>query len=541
LKGFVHAEAGNLVDGHGEPLVLRGVGLGNWLLPEGYMWMFEPPGPQSPREIESLVQGLVGPVPAAKFWRRFRATFITEEDIARIRAEGMNHVRLPINSHVVMDDDGQLIEPGFTLIDQLIEWCRRHELWVVLDLHGAPGGQTGTNIDDSPCGHPQLFTDERYRALALRLWRALAQRYRNETVVAAYDLLNEPLPNQYQHSYADQLRDLYVELTAAIREVDPNHAISYEGTHWATNWSIFTEMWDPNSILQFHKYWSAPDRPSIKKYLDIGHELGLPIYMGEGGENNLSWIQIAFQLYDDCDISWNFWPWKKVETFTSPCSVDAPAGWSGIVDYAAGKGPKPAAADARQTLDALVDAMSFSRCSYRSEVISALLRRPPLKIPAVGFSFGGAGKSYKTSDAVPLPDFRKDDLVTIRHASDLEPQALEWHYTAGAALTAEEGLIVSLGKGDWVAYDIATTAAAQLQLSVALKPVPAMTVDPQALDISVDGADQEVDPAADGLLARATTSRLEAGRHVLRLTGCAPETLVHSIEVTDVAADLVEH
>ena len=112
LEGFIHAEGGALVDGRGEPLILRGVGLGNWLLPEGYMWKFEHPTTQSPREIEALIVDLIGLDNAADFWQRFRTTFITEDDIARIRAEGMNHVRLPINSRVVMDDSGELIEAG---------------------------------------------------------------------------------------------------------------------------------------------------------------------------------------------------------------------------------------------------------------------------------------------------------------------------------------------------------------------------------------------------------------------------------------------
>jgi hypothetical protein len=524
LQGFVHAAAGNLLDGHGEPLMLRGVGLGNWLLPEGYMWRFEPPGPQSPREIEALVEELVGHDRADQFWQRFKTTFIAEDDIAQIRAEGMNHVRLPINSRVVMDDEGQLIKGGFDVIDGLIEWCRSHQLWVVLDLHGAPGGQTGTNIDDSPHGAPELFTNDRYRALTIGLWRAFAQRYRNETVVAAYDLLNEPLPNEYQHIYADRLRDLYVELTAAIRDIDPNHVICYEGSHWATNWTMFTEVWDQNSVLQFHKYWSPPDRPSIQTFIDAGHRLGLPIYMGEGGENNLDWLQTAFQLYDDCGISWNFWPWKKVDTLTSPCSVSAPPGWRHITDYAAGKAAKPGRAEAWQILDELLEAMPLARCTYRSEIISAVLRRPPLRIPAVGFGFDGAGKSYKTSGAVPLTGFRSDDLVTIRLAGGIESGALDWHHNTGVARSVEEELLVSLDIGDWVAYDIAITEPMRLDFVVAS--------DRPAIEISVDDVVLDLEDVGDGTVSATANWLLSGGHHVVRITGLAQETLVRSIEVT---------
>jgi endoglucanase len=529
MEGFLHVERGGLVDGRGEPVMLRGVGLGNWLLPEGYMWKFGAPGPQSPREIEALIESLVGEDRATEFWQRFRRTFVTEDDIVRIRAEGMNHVRLPINSRVVIDEDGTLIDEGFALIDQLIEWCRAHDLWAVLDLHGAPGGQTGTKIDDSPNGSPDLFTDERYRKLTVKLWQSIARRYHDESVVAAYDLLNEPLPNEYQHLYADRLRDLYREITAAIREVDANHLISYEGTHWATNWEIFTEVWDPNSILQFHKYWSAPDRPSIQQYIDTGRRLALPIYMGEGGENYLDWIQTAFQLYEDCGISWNFWPWKKVDTFTSPCSVDAPAGWSQIVGYAVGRSLKPDAAAAWETLNELLEAMALSRCTYRPEVISALLRRAPLRIPASGFGFRGAGRSYQTSDGVPMVGFRHDDQVTIRPVGGVEPEALVWNHHA-ESVRSEPELVVSLRHGDWVAYDVALTAPGRVALSVALKPNGANS--PGApVAISVDGAELAVEMARDQSTASAATRRLDAGLHVVRLIGRTRETAIRSIEV----------
>src|SRR5260370_15813779 len=132
--------------------------LGNWLLPEGYMWKFEHPKAQSPREIEALIDDLLGPELAAEFWQRFRATFVTEHDIARISAEGMNHVRLPINSRVVMDEAGELIDPGLVLIDRVIDYCHKHDLSVVLDLHVAPGSQTGSNSYDSYSRAPDPCT-----------------------------------------------------------------------------------------------------------------------------------------------------------------------------------------------------------------------------------------------------------------------------------------------------------------------------------------------------------------------------------------------
>src|SRR5258708_10490520 len=120
FEGFVHASGGRLLDGHGEPLILRGVGLGNWLLPEGYMWKFEHPLTQSPRQIEALIVDLVGQGLAAEFWQGFHSKFITEDDIARIHAEGLYHVRLPINSRVVLVDTVGLSVPDMDVIDHTI-------------------------------------------------------------------------------------------------------------------------------------------------------------------------------------------------------------------------------------------------------------------------------------------------------------------------------------------------------------------------------------------------------------------------------------
>jgi endoglucanase len=385
FSGFVRAQDARLVDGRGNQLQLRGVGLGNWLLPEGYMWKFGP-GAESPREIEALVSRLLGDDSAEAFWKDFRETFISEQDIAKIAASGFDHVRLPINSRVVMTEQGLPIEAGFALIDRVIQWCRKHHLWVLLDLHGAPGGQTGTNIDDSPNNKPELFMDRRYWDQTLDLWRLLATRYAKETVVLGYDLLNEPLPNEWQYQYVDELSKLYQELTAVIRAVDSNHLIVYEGTHWATNWDLFTEVWDENSLLQFHKYWSAPDTASIQKFLDARDRLGLPIYMGESGENNLEWLYTAFRLYESHDIGWNFWPWKKMDTKTSPLSVIAPSGWDEIRDYAHGE-VIVAPRNSQEIFDRLLINMRVENCVPHPEIVSTLLADNPKVIPSLGIWF----------------------------------------------------------------------------------------------------------------------------------------------------------
>ncbi|NUP51807.1 MAG: cellulase family glycosylhydrolase, partial [Catenulispora sp.] len=502
FTGFVHRSGRQVHDGLGRPLPLRGFGLGNWLLPEGYMWKFVEPGPMAPRGIEALFAELVGPQRAAQFWTAFRDAFITADDIARMAALGADHVRLPINARVVWTEDGTPIEEGFALVDRLIDWCRLHGLWVVLDLHGAPGGQTGKNIDDS-LGSPALFEDPRNRELTIALWRYMAERYRDETVVAAYDLLNEPLPEEYQYTYAQRLLDLYRDLTAAIREVDPHHLIMYEGSHWATNFTGF-ELWDENSLLQFHGYWQPPDRAWIQPYLDAGERLGLPLYMGEGGENNPDWIYTAFTLYEDHGIGWNFWPWKKIDTLSSPCSVEPPEGWWDIVAYAAGTGPRPDAEAAWATLSDLIPRFDLARCRWRPEIVSALLKTAPVRIPAWGFGFQGEGVSYQSADATPLAGFRADEKVTI--LADKCPEGKpNFHHIWGEQRDPQDEVYLRLDAGDWTEYRFVLTQPGPVHVTVTNRcgggPAPRLLIDGAAAEhtgsqVSADLVN--VAPAATG-------------------------------------------
>ncbi len=453
FSGFVRAESAGLVDGSGRDLLLRGVGLGNWLLPEGYMWKFGP-GAESPREIEALVARLAGADWAGEFWRHFRDVFITEADIARIAASGFDHVRLPINSRVVQTPDGEPIEEGYALIDRLLGWCRRHGLWVLLDLHGAPGGQTGTNIDDSPRGRPELFLDDRHRRNTVRLWRDIATRYAGNTTVLGYDLLNEPLPNEWQHTHAEHLRGLYLDLTAEIRAVDQDHLIVYEGSHWATNWSIFTEVWDENSLLQFHKYWSSPDLRSIDGFLRTRDELGLPIYMGEGGENTLEWLYTAFRMYESQGIGWNFWPWKKVDTRTSPVSIVPPAGWDVVVASIGGANRLPRS-EARRVFDEFLAACHVDAAGWQPQVIAAVTGESPTVLPAWGFGFRGEGVSYGVAEAAALPGIREDDAVALRFAHPGGNPANPFEQNDGRDYAPSEVIVARLGPGDWLEFELA--------------------------------------------------------------------------------------
>lgn len=285
----------------------------------------------------------------------------------------------------------------------------------------------------------------------------LAERYKDEWIVAGYDLLNEPLPEWFAE-YNDQVMPLYREIIAAIREVDARHMIILEGVHWATDWSIFegvpgNELPDQNLMLQFHKYWNNPDTESIQKYLDAREQLNVPLFMGEGGENNKDWYAGAFRLFEDHGISWNFWTWKKLDTDNSPCSIVLPQGWHKLVSYLEG-GAKPERVEAQVILDEYLLNLNLVNCVYHADVVCSLLRRLPVRIPAIFYGYNGSGVSFGRApgrQAAAGISYREGDGMDFRFVEG-NRTAPNFQHGRGEAWQPEERLSVELAEGDWVAY-----------------------------------------------------------------------------------------
>ena len=326
--GFVHASGKQLIGTDGKPLLLRGINLGNWFVNEGYMFRFEN-GPQSAREIDALFRDLAGPDATDQFWRAWRDTYISRGDIDWIRKAGFNSVRIPLH-HALFVENGA----GFPVLDRAIRWCKDAGLFVILDLHAAPGGQTGANIDDS-WGYPWLYDTPEAQQETLSLWRRLATRYRDEPTVLGYDLLNEPIPTlPYLQKYNAMLEPLYKRIVAAIREVDRNHVVILGGAQWDSNFSVFGPPFDSNAMYTFHKYWMEPNRASIQEYLDFRDRYNVPIWLGESGENTDEWIAKFRTLLEENGVGWCFWPYKKMDQTSSPVTFARPVYWDEIVTYA---------------------------------------------------------------------------------------------------------------------------------------------------------------------------------------------------------------
>ncbi len=375
-NGFVKTRGKDLVTPDGEKLKLRGISLGNWFEPEGYMFLFEG-GPQSPREIEAFFNELIGPSAASEFWKEYRRRYITESDIQLIRHAGLNSVRIPLHYKFFLQGG-----EGFEVLDPALEWCRRAGVWVILDMHCAPGGQTGANIDDS-WGYPWLYESSRDQDSICQVWKGIAQRYRDNPIVIGYDLMNEPIPQFPRlRKYNDQLEPLYRRITKAIREVDSSHAIILEAAQWDTNFKVFGPPFDSNVVYEFHKYWMPPVQNAIQEYVDYRDRYNVPIWLGESGENTDEWIQQFRTLLEKNDIGWCFWPYKKMEKTSCMVSIPQPIYWDEIVAFAKMPGgtgnaekriaARPSLEDCRKALDELLDKIRVASCHVNAGYFQAL-------------------------------------------------------------------------------------------------------------------------------------------------------------------------
>ncbi|MCK0207675.1 glycoside hydrolase family 5 protein [Starkeya koreensis] len=390
--GFVRAEGTRFVRPDGSTFLIKGMSFGNWLLPEGYMFKFTVQ--RSPQDIEDVIEYLAGPEEAARFWKDFRNAYIQEEDVAFLSAAGFTTVRVPLHWKFFLDPaNPDKVDPngeGWALIDRLVGWAKAHDIKLILDIHAAPGGQTGVNHDDG-VGYPLTFYVPEFKRRTITMWRAIAERYRDETAVLGYDLLNEPITPYHDTDFLNsRLEPFYRDLVTAIREVDPNHPIMLAGAQWSTNFDVFGPPFAENLGYTYHMFWAAPQRSSIQKYVNFANRWQVPIFIGETGELNDEWNAQFRALNERLGLGWSFWTYKNLDTPSTVSSITRPAGWDAIALF--GSVPKsqwpsmekPPREEVVATLRRYIENARFANTTIRGGYIASLgLKVPCVKVAAI--------------------------------------------------------------------------------------------------------------------------------------------------------------
>lgn len=382
-QGFIRVKGENLLTPGGEKFLIRGTNLGNWLNPEGYMFLFS--RTNSPARINQAFCEMVGPAFTAEFWKAFKDNYITRDDIRYLASTGINSVRLPFHYKLFTDEDYMGLtadQDGFARVDSLVEWCRESGLYLILDMHDAPGGQTGDNIDDS-YGYPWLLESEPCRKQFVGIWKRIAARYCNEPVILGYDLMNEPIAPYFENvpELNARLEPLYKETVAAIREVDTNHIVLLGGAQWNGNFEVFHDwQFDDKLMYTCHRYGGEPATEAIAGLIAFRDKTGLPMYMGETGENDDEWIGRFRRTLEENNIGWHFWPYKKLKNTTSFVHIPVPANWDQVVAFVESprttykeiRDARPSQQVARQALLSLIDNCRFENCVVNRGYVEAL-------------------------------------------------------------------------------------------------------------------------------------------------------------------------
>lgn len=317
---------GYIVNANGEKVILKGVNLGNWLLWETWMG-FVPEYTEDWGYFDTLeiLLDRFGEEKTAEIVKTFEDNFITENDIAQIEKLGFNCVRVPFWYRNFMTEDLKWLaenhddNKGFQKLDWLISICEKYGIYVMLDLHGAPGGQS-KNHCTGKAGRNELYENEDMLNATIELWTTIANRYKDNKTVCAYDLLNEPQNNGgYDGDYnwpsesedaVSRTNEVYDTLYKAIRQIDKNHIISFEGVWSTTVLPNPNEKGYENMLYQLHLYDSEKGmiRYRVKELKTARKDWGVAVVVGE--YNNHECEEYAQKQYAKNDISRIKWTYK---------------------------------------------------------------------------------------------------------------------------------------------------------------------------------------------------------------------------------------
>ena len=191
-------------------------------------------------------------------WWHLQGTVYSEEDMQHLARWGANVIRLAFSYGDLETEDpaAALKEEGFAQIDEVLGWARRYGVYVILDMHVVPGGQSTLRYTDG--GRNLLWKDAAAQDRFVALWTVLAQRYRDHPEVAAYDLLNEP---DSTTAKPDALCRIAGRAIEAIRSVDHEKIIAVGGDRGSGAPALVEALKfsDPNILYTFHWYVGTED------------------------------------------------------------------------------------------------------------------------------------------------------------------------------------------------------------------------------------------------------------------------------------------
>ncbi len=306
-------------------IILRGFSVGSWMNIENFMLRI----PGTEKRIRQTYSEVYGKENAEQFFEEFLNNFINEDDFILLKSLGINVLRLPFSYRHFEDDQapGRYNKKGFKHLDRVLELCRKYKIFAILDMHSSPGGQNPDSHGGCEAGVSEFWEDALARERLIKLWGHIAERYRNDSIIAGYDVLNEPA------FVSDILafNSFYRKVIDQIREVDNNHIIFLEGNDWAKDFSIFDNLGGHQQAISFHFYpgqhvYLSTESKVRKEQLEekisyftrLRDKTGMALWVGETGGHfpqdklleGLELIKDCLDIFEKHDISWTLWTYK---------------------------------------------------------------------------------------------------------------------------------------------------------------------------------------------------------------------------------------
>lgn len=321
---FIQAKNGEFILNN-SPIMLRGFAVGSWMNLENFMIRI----PGTEKRIRHTFAEVYGKENAERFFDEFLYYFITEDDFELLKELGINVLRLVFGYRHFEDDQapGVYKPEGFKHLDRVLELCRKYGIFAILDMHSSPGGQNPDSHGGGETGVSEFWEDASLRERIINLWGYIANRYKENTIIAGYDILNEPC----FVSDVDAFNDFYDKVIRKIRDVDNNHILFLEGDDWAKDFSVFKNLGGYQQAISFHFYpgqhvYMTTEREKRKAELEeklsyftgLREKTGMPLWVGETGGHfvsdqlpeGLNLVKDCLDLFEKHGISWTIWSYK---------------------------------------------------------------------------------------------------------------------------------------------------------------------------------------------------------------------------------------
>lgn len=312
----------------GEPFVMKGFNLGNWMMLERFMFGF----PGVDQLFRRYFKYYAGEEKYGWFFDRYYKTYFQDQDAAAMKAMGCNAIRIPFNYRVFENDLQPYVyspEP-FAYMDYVVEVCARHGIYSVIDYHAVQGYENAFHCCDNITGVMELYHNAECQNRCVKLWEYVAEHFKDNPNVIGYDLINEPGPKDDE---VGQLKELYRKIIRAVRAIDKEHILFLEGPALSNRFDVMDEVFDDNMGYTPHYYHSGPKFAAMKHEQDWKNtieqdiearsqmcgKLNIPCWFGEMGistgpyeEIRLRCMDITLELLNQRGYSWSLWTWKDL-------------------------------------------------------------------------------------------------------------------------------------------------------------------------------------------------------------------------------------